>query len=324
MASLEQPELEQPAPPGDKGAEPPSEEQVAAEATLAQLEDRIGAFTSYTLAADFLELREIYTGTLERIEPAAWSRRTERRPAAWTLRQTLAHVTAVAETYNAAITAGLEGRPVEIPGFSTRRDLKSANMAALAARTALGPEELSAAFLAALDEAARLVAPLEAEHLGRVVPVPFFDGLPTLAELFGCSLAHAGIVHGAQMTAVRSRPIWIFFQPGLMRRQLTRFFHNLGLAYWPERGGDLHATIAFNVAGQGGGSWFVRARPEGGHGRIGVARTRDVSFDFASADLLCRVFTFQTRPWRAILTRGMRVSGNLRLAARLPQLFTPT
>jgi hypothetical protein len=316
MTPLEQPELEQPAPPSD--------EQAAAEATMAQLEDRIGAFTSYTLAADFLELREIYAGTLERIEPAAWSRRTERRPNSWTLRQTLAHVAAVAETYNAAITAGLEGRPVEIPGFSTRRDLRSANLAALAVRTAQSPEELSASFLAALDEAARLVAPLEAEHLGRLVPVPFFDGTPTLAELFGCSLAHAGIVHGAQLSASRSRPIWIFFQPGLMRRQLTRFFHNLGLAYWPERGGDLHATIAFNVAGQGGGSWLVRARPDGGHGRIGVARTKDVAFDFASADLLCRVFTFQTPPWRALFTRGLRVSGNLRLAARLPKLFTPT
>jgi hypothetical protein len=323
MIPAEQPEIERPAPPSEE--QPPlTEEQAAAEAALARLEDRIGAFTSYTLAADFLELREIYTGTLERIEPADWSRRTERRPNSWTLRQTLAHVAAVAETYNAAVAAGLEGRPVEIPGFETRRDLRSANLAALAARTALSPEELSASFLGALDEAARLVAPLEPEHLGRLVPVPFFDGTPTVAELFGCSLVHAGIIHGAQLAATRARPIWIFFQPGLMRRQLTRFFHNLGLAYWPERGGDLHATIAFNVAGQGGGSWFVRARPDGGQGRIGVARTRDVTFDFASADLLCRIFTFQTPPWRALLTRQLRVHGNLRLAARLPQLFTPT
>lgn len=322
MTAAEQPELERPAPPAAEP--PPTDEQAAAEAALARLEDRIGAFTSYTLAADFLELREIYAGTLERIEPADWSRRSERRPNAWTLQQTLAHVAAVAETYNAAIMAGLEGRPVKIPGLETRHDLRSANQQALEARSALSPEELSEAFLGALEAAARLVAPLGAEHLGRIVPVPHFDGAPTVAELFGCSLAHAGIIHGAQLVASRARPIWIFFQPGLMRRQLTRFFHNLALSYWPERGGDLHATIAFNVAGQGGGSWYVRVRPEGGQGRIGVARTRDVTFDFASADLLCRIVTFQTPPWRALLTRRLRVHGNLRLARRLPQLFTPT
>jgi hypothetical protein len=316
MTVPEQHEPEQPPPPT------PAER--TAEATVASLDDRIGAFTAYTLAADFLELREIYAGNLERIKPADWTRRTELRPGGWSLRQSLAHVAAVAETYNAAAVAGLEGRPVTIPGFATRRDLKAVNIAELAARTALSPDELTGSFLGTLEESARLVAALEPEQLGRLVPVPFFDGTPTVAELFGCSLAHAGIVHGAQLAASRSRPIWIFFAPGLMRRQLTRFFHNMGLAYWPERGGDLHATIAFSAEGQGGGSWFVRTDPAGGQGRIGVARTKDVSLRFASADALCRVFTYQT-PWlRALLTMQLRVSGNVRLAWRMPRLFTPT
>ena len=36
-----------------------------ADMALAQLEDRIGAFTAYTVAADFLTLREIYSGFWE-------------------------------------------------------------------------------------------------------------------------------------------------------------------------------------------------------------------------------------------------------------------
>ncbi len=305
-------------------AEELSEEQIAAEAALERLEDRIGAFTSYTLAADFLELREIYSGTFERVKEEDWLKRTERRPTGWTRRQALAHVGVVAHVYNECIKAGLEGRPVQIAGLRERGDLREANRAAIEARAGTPVPELVGAFLGALDEAARLAATLERDDLGRMVPVPFFGAAPTVAEIFGSSLAHAGIVHGGQLAVARSRPIWIYFQPGMMRRQINRFIHMFGLTYWPERGGDLHATIGFSIEGQGGGSWYVRVGPGGGLGKIGMARTNDVRFWFASADIFCKLMTYQTPVWRAIALRQLRVSGNLGLAQRLPTLFVPT
>lgn len=310
--------------PGTPAA-PPSEadEQLAAEIALARLEDRIGAFTSYTLAADFLELREILAGSLARIKDEDWARRTDHRPGGWTVRQTLAHLEAVAHTYNSVVLAGLDGRLVSIPNLARRSDLKTANALAIEARAGIPPAQLCQSLLDALSQAAHIAAPLGPEQLGRLVEVPFFGATPTVAELLGASLIHAGIIHGAQI-AVRGRPIWIFFQPGMMRRQLTRFFHAMGLSYWPERGGDLHATLGFRVTGQGGGSWIVRAQPSGGSGKIGVVRTTDASLEFASADLLCRVMTFQTRAWRHVLTRRLRLRGNLRLITRLGKLFTPT
>lgn len=303
---------------------PELDEHAAAEAALARLEDRSGAFTSYAIARDFLELSEIFAGSFERVKDEDWNRRTDRRADGWTMRQALAHTTAAAELFNQVILTGLEGRPVVIPGFVSRDQLKEINQAAIEARTEQSVPELITAFLAALHAAARIAAPLAADQLGRIVPVPFYGTAPTVAELFGCSLAHAGIIHGAQLAVARSRPIWIFFQPGMMRRQLTRLFHLLGLVYWPERGGDLHATIGVNVAGQGGGSWYVRVGPDGGQGKIGRARTTDVTFSFASADLLCRVLTYQTRPWRHLVLRRIRINGNLGLARRIPQLFAPT
>jgi hypothetical protein len=307
----------------DEEAEP-TPEQRAAEEALARLEDRIGAFTSYTLAADFLELREIYAGGFERMKEEEWARRTDRRPGGWTMRQALAHVEAVAQLYNTVITAAQEGAPVQVPGLERREDLAAVNRAALEARAERSVAELTGSFLGALEEAARLSACAEPEQLGRLVKVPFFGSTPTVAELFGASLTHAGILHGAQLATSRARPIWIFYQPGMMRRQLTRFFHTLGLAYWPERGGDLHATLGFHAEGQGGGSWTVRAHPRGGHGKIGVPRTADVSFRFGSTDLLCKLVTYQTQPWRHLLTRQLRVSGNLGLARRIWRLFSPT
>lgn len=305
-------------------AVPPSEEQLEAELTLARLEDRIGAFTSYTLAADLLELREIYAGAFERVRPEDWGKRSDRRRDGWTRRETLAHVAAVTRAYLQSIEAGLAGRPVTIPGFERRADLRAVNQAVIAASAAASTAELVDDCLGALDAAARLAATLERESLGKLVPVPYFGAPPTVAELFGSALAHAGIVHGAQLALTRARPVWIYFQPGLMRRQITRFIHMFGLAYWPERGGDLHATLGFDIAGQGGGSWIVRVSPGGGHGKIGVARTTDVRCASASADLFCQLMTFQTPVWRALVTRQLRVSGNLALARRLPAMFVPT
>lgn len=299
-------------------------DQPEAEAALARLEDRIGAFTSYTIAADFLELREIFAGTFERMKEEDWARRSERRAEGWTRRQALAHVEAVALTYNQAITAAVEGRPIEIPGLVERADLKAFNQAAIEDRAEIPVEDLTTSFLDALSEAARLVAPLSIESMIRHQPLPHLSSTPTVAELFGASLAHAGLVHGAQLAAARQRPIWIYFQPGMMRRQLTRLIHLLGLSYWPERGGDLHATIAFNIAGQGGGSWIIRVSPQGGQGKIGLARTNDVTFSFNSADLFCRLLTHQTSLWHPLLLRRLRVSGNLGLARRLSTFFTPT
>lgn len=303
---------------------PPTEAELAAEAALAQLEDRIGAYTPYTLAGDLLELREIFAGTLERISEADWDRRTDRRSQGWTRRESLAHVEAVADAFYQAIQAGIAGRVPEFPGFHARADLRAVNQAAIEARAEIPVADLSAKLLDTFTQTAGLAASLPPDLLGRIVPLPFYGRSPTVAELFGASLAHAGIIHGAQLTINRSRPIWIYFHPSMMRRQITRMVHLLGLSYWPERGGELRATLALHISGQGGGSWVVRVSPDGGYGKIGLARTNEVSYTFASANLFCRLLTFQTQPWRHLLTRKLQVSGQLGLAGRFPHYFSPT
>lgn len=312
------------APPPLNPAPAQPDELTAAEEALARLEDRIGAFTGYTLASDFLELQEIFAGSFERVKEEDWNRRIDRRTDNWTMRQALAYTVAVTELYQQAIRAGLDGRPFEAPELTDAADLATFRQAAIEARAEAGVDELVAAFLNALGDAARLAAPLQADSLGRLAPAPFFSTTPTVAELFGCILAHAGIVRGVQLAASRTRPIWIFFRAGMMRRQLTRFVHLLGFSYRPERGGDLYATIGINIEGQGGGSWTLRIGPEGGQGKLGRVRTTDVTLTFASADLFCRVVTEQTSPLRHVLMRRIGIGGNLALARRLPQLFVLT
>lgn len=303
----------------DQLPEPPAGE------TSGHPEDRIGAFAPFILATDALELREIFAGFFERVKEEAWERRTERRPTAWTMRETLAHLDAVGRIYNQAAADAAEGRPVVVPGLSARTDLSEANRAAIQERAETPIAELVASFLDALSQTARLAGRLEPEVLARAVEVPMFGAPATIGELLGGALSHAGVVHGAQISvAARSLPIWAWFRPALLRRQLTRFFHTMGLTYWPERGGDLHATFAFTAIGQGGGSWYVRVSPQGGYGRLGVVRTSELHLTFANPDLLCRMLTLQTSPWRHLLLRRLKIGGRLSLARNFTRLFIPT
>jgi len=289
------------------------------------LDDRIGAFTPYTLAADLLTLREIYAGYLQRITNDAWTRRTERRPVGWTLLEVLAHLGAMSHGFNASVEQAVANQPISIPGITARSDMRAANRAAIDERLHLGPPALGESLLDSLSVAARLASGLSPEQLATLVDHPYYGTPPTIAELLGTSLIHAGMIHGAQVAVgARGQPIWNFYDPGMMRRQITRAFHTIGLAYWPERGGNLHATLAFNIGGQGGGSWYIRFGPEGSKGAIGTVRTADVTLTFAKADVLCRVLTLQNSIWPYVLMRKLQIKGSLRLASRISRFFIPT
>jgi hypothetical protein len=286
--------------------------------------DRIGAFASYTLAADLLELREIYAELFKRLDETDWLAKTDKRAQGWTLHETVAHLDAVAWAYNTAVAAGLTRQVPELPGLTRREELAEANKAQIAQRLDQPIDQLCASFLDQLSEGARLASPLTIDQLSRKVEVPFYGSTPTIAELLGASLAHAGVIHAAQVAVGKRDPLWVYYRPGLMRRQFTRLIHLIGLAYWPERGGDLRACIAIEIAGVGGGSWYLCADPVGGFGRIGVVERPALRLRFAGAELFCRFLTMRVNLPRQILFRRIRINGDLRLAMRLTHYFSPS
>lgn len=290
------------------------------------MDDRTGAFEPYTLAADLLELREICAGFFERVAADDWARPTERRPEAWTLHETLAHLTATAAGLNQLITATLEDTPGPFAGRDLQRsDLKAYNREALDAFTPHSSTELVDLFLSELSAAARTAARLEEPALSAKVAIPFYHTDPTIAQTLAIQLVHPGIVHAAQVAVgQRAQPLWNYYRPGLMRRQLTRLFLNMALAYRPERAGDVHATISFTVNGKGGGSWHISVAPELARAYVGKAEKPNVALTFASAELFCKTLAVRTPIWRNIVLRRIRVSGDLRLAQRFSTFFAPT
>jgi Mycothiol maleylpyruvate isomerase N-terminal domain len=287
--------------------------------------DHRGAFAPYTLATDLVRLRQLYADFFSRLTTADWQRRTERRKHGWTLREVVAHLDAIAQAYQHVIAAALTTQPIRLPGLTRRTDLRAWNRREIDSRMQLPIDTVCSSLLATLHEAARCAASLTPAELSARIVTPIYHGAMTVAELFGGQLAHAGLVHAAQVAnGARVAPLWIHYTPGLMQRQITRFIHIMGYAYWPERGGALQTAINFVVAGPGGGRWHVALAPDGGRGGEGIAERATLALWFRTADIACRAFTFQLDPLGALLGRHVRVRGDLRLGLQFPRLFMPT
>lgn len=282
-------------------------------------------FAPATLAADLLELRTVYAYFLDGLRAEDWQRRTGSRAKDWTVGETLAHLDAALACYRSAVEAVLAGRPAEVPGASRREDLSRWNQAAITARSGLRPTELCAQLLKGMDDLARVAGAMSVEESWRTAMLPFFNTPMRACDMIGSQLVHSGIVHAAQIVhGTRSAPLWRTLRPTTLQRLLTHFFRVSGSIYWPERGGNLRATIAFVIGGPHGGAWHVEIGPAGGIGLTGPVERADLTFWLRNPDSACRIFTFDLDLPRALLGRHLRLNGDLGLAARFPVLFTPT
>jgi hypothetical protein len=283
------------------------------------------ALAPYTLAADLLEVRRIYRAFFEGLSDQDWQRPTDRRARAWTLRETVAHLDAVLAAYGLMVDAALAGAPARLPGATRREDLSAWNRQEIDARAGLPAPALCGTLLDGLQTLARRAAALSPEEAERRVQTPLFNAPMSAAELIGAQVVHMGLVHAAQVAnGARHAPLWRTLGPGARERMLSRFFCLAGFLYWQERGGDLRATIAFEVGGPGGGSWHVAVGPDGGRAHIGPSERADLTFGFRDTEAAFQSFTFQNNLLRDLLGGRARLRGSLRLAARFPELFMPT
>jgi hypothetical protein len=281
--------------------------------------------TPDTLVQDLKQVHEILEAFFSEISASDWQRHTEPKGTGWTLFETLAHVTAAAETLQRALEDTLSGVPFAEPRLESRTDLPSVLQRQIKERKHTPPTDLIHTFLETLEQTAFTTKQLTSEQLQLPVDFRAYNRPLTVAELIGVQLVHPGIVHAAQLAnGAGVKPLWQYYSPKLMQRQMTHFFHLLSHCYWQERGGDLNTSINYIVSGAGGGRWYVTMSPDGGSGGDGRAPHPALTIWTPSADALCRIFTFQINLWRAILTGRMVAWGNVRLGFKLPYLFKPT
>jgi putative sterol carrier protein len=99
----------------------------------------------------------------------------------------------------------------------------------------------------------------------------------------------------------------------------AELFASLPERFRSERAGDLRATYAFELGGDGGGEWTVRV----GDGALSVsdgpATDADVTVRAKAADWMA-IVEGRMDPQLAYLTKKLRVSGDLGLALRLREV----
>jgi hypothetical protein len=284
----------------------------------------MNAFDPQVLAADLLEVKRIYAAFFAARSPADWPRHTEPHARGWTLRETIAHLDSVGQAYLQAAEATLAGQPCHVPGMLQRTRLSAWNQREIEVRAPWPITDICDSFLRTLQHASNSVASLSSAVLSQTTHFPFYHRPISLGELFGGLVAHPGLVHAAQVAnGAVVVPLWVQYPPELLHRQLTRFFHLMSLAYWPERGGNLQTAVRLSAAGPGGGSWTLTLAPKGSHVMEGPRQQPHLRIWFRNADSLCQAVTFQLSPLRALLTAQAFAWGDLRLGFRLAWLFNP-
>jgi uncharacterized damage-inducible protein DinB len=282
------------------------------------------AFAPESLGGDFAQVQRVLADFFEAVSPADWDHPTGRESGAWTLRQTLAHVTFASSLYQQAIDAALAGQPLDIPGLATQRDLFPYNMQQIAARERLPTDTLIQTFLDALSASAQCLATLALDQLALTVKLSYMSRPLSVAELLANQITHPGITHGAQLANGAQRPpLWTHYSPELLQRMITRFFvAQMSPSYSPARGGKLTAAVNFRAGHVG--RWHVSVSPAGGFGGEGTAPRAAFTMWTRSADVLCRLLTLQIGPWSAILRGQALAWGDPRLGLKLGYLFLPS
>lgn len=282
------------------------------------------AFQPELLAADFAQVRRVLADFVAARSPEDWGRKTERRAKGWTLHQTLAHLVATAEVIHRATEDTLRGLPVSFP-LSRRTELAAFNERSITERLHISPRNLGETLVAVLERCAERCPSLSPRELALTIPAPFYNRPLAVAEALGWQLIHPGMVHAAQLAnGAGVAPLWIYYPPELMHRQITRLLSIMSHSYWPERGGDLRASINFTVSGPGGGRWRMTVDPEGGSTDEGAATRPALTVWTPSAHALCQLLMIQVSPVGALMRGQMLAWGNLGLGFKIPYLFIPT
>ncbi|HEY4692360.1 MAG TPA: SCP2 sterol-binding domain-containing protein [Bellilinea sp.] len=90
--------------------------------------------------------------------------------------------------------------------------------------------------------------------------------------------------------------------------------------FLPDQARGVSAVINFDLSGEGGGEWTVTIRDQKCTAEAGKAAAPDLSLSAKAKDIL-DIFTGRLDPTRALLFGKLRMTGDMRLAMRLAELF---
>ena len=250
------------------------------------------------------------------------------RQGAWNAKNYLAHLVASQEQEGNPVTElGLAGQRPTVEGLGRPQDIDAFNARILETVRHLPPGELLGRLRTAFEANLELLERCSDADLERTVEHPGWFRPGTLAQVFYTGYLHLPLHYQNIRHCVRARrklPHWVVASGAdEVHDLLARTFEYMPITYWPERGGDLKATIVFNLTGPGGGEWTVvidgpecrsyAGRPE--RPSLELQATPADWVDLADGDL---------NPIWGFLSRRIRAKGNLLLSLKLERLFEVT
>jgi len=283
-----------------------------------------GPFDPVVLAADIRLVATLFTEQLGRVREGAWGHRSGRGRDAWTLHDIVGHMAAIAESANDTAAAALgetAGPPADLPD----REAVAAWNQEWVERTRAQPTIITVdRLVGALEEAAVRAESLAAPDAARSIRIPTYAWPVRVDEALSVQVSHALIAHGAQFAAAAGlEPPWAHLGPDPRHRALERLVQQLTVLYDPARGGDLRALVEFEIGGAGGGAWWLSIAPEEVRAGRGAVARPTVTFRIANTSVAFVLFSNRLNLPAALLSRRLRLRGDLRLALRFSELVEP-
>lgn len=102
----------------------------------------------------------------------------------------------------------------------------------------------------------------------------------------------------------------------------NEYFDTLGQRFVPSAAKGVNAVIQFELEGPGGGNWHIDINDGTMAVQTGAHAKPTVTVNAGAADYV-KIINGDMNGLRAVMTRKMKVSGNLVLARKMENMFPP-
>ncbi|MGB1288833.1 MAG: hypothetical protein ACPG7F_20035 [Aggregatilineales bacterium] len=275
------------------------------------------------LAEDARCLKQILEAFILQMPATSWGKYTEKNNTGWTFHQTVAHVVAVMEGFTSLIESALsDGTSKGIPGLEVPGDFARWNTNQIQRLQTIPIKGLENALIDGIERIIYFAETLSDDKLVVSLNLPIYNQNFTIYQALVWQLMHTGLVHGGQITRVQNaETLWMQFPVAMLRRLIVTFMDYQGYIYHPPKDTDSPVTIHYIICGEEGGRWQLELTAADASLSEELLSKADIVFRFRNIYAFCRLMTFEIPPFSAIFRGEMLMTGNIRLALRLPDLL---
>jgi hypothetical protein len=280
-------------------------------------------FDPQTLAGDLSEVHGIYARFFARLEATSWCKPVKGSPKEWNLRETIAHLCALNGAGLESVKHTLRGESYTFSGLDSRYKFNAYNRKGIDDHRDMPMKELCAELLDILNSAASIARDLRPEQAELAAQMPIYNRPVRIVEALSIIMIHTGLFHSAQVAEPAGLPpLWTQLAPEIRHRVIGRVMRAFSLLYRRDIGGPLRTTLVFRIDGPGGGEWYVKLSPEAASSGEGLVDHPRLVIRLRATDVFCQMLTGRFNLPIGLISRKMKLRGDLRLFLRMNKLFS--